>query len=85
MATLYFSVVVAEQVKRNGAVRGRISDGHKIRRIAGLLLDLDKALLGADSKGYFVSVSVNKHDDRPVTVTAHRNGIEEVVEFPRIR
>ncbi len=85
MATLYFSVVVAEEVKRHDAVRGRISDGHKIRWIAGLDLDLDKALRGADSKGYFVSVSVKKHNDRSVTVTAHRNGIEEVVEFPRIR
>jgi len=85
MAPSYLSVVVAEQVKRNDAVRGRISDGHEIRSITGLVLDLDKALLGADSNGYFVSVSVDKHDDRPVTVTAHRNGIEEVVELPRIR
>ena len=81
MAARYLSMVVAEQVERNHAVRCRIANGHKIRRLVGFVPELDKALLVPDPKIHFVAMSINKYDDGPLTVAAHRNGVKEVVEF----
>ena len=85
MPPRYFSMVVAKKIKRNGSVCCGISDGHKIRRIAGLVHHLDKALLAPDADRDFMCVDVNKHDHRPVTVRAHREAVEEVIELANVR
>lgn len=85
MPPRYFRIAVAKEVKRNDAVCCGVSNGHKIRWIAGLVLDLDKTLFASDSERDFMCVGVNKHDHRPVTVTTHRKAVEEVVELPSLR